>query len=215
MADRQQILYAGNSLVLDADRALYWPALRRLLIADLHLGKGDIFRSAGIAVPTGGTAHDLARIEHLLQRYEPLSLWILGDVVHGSATRRSTFADAFRALTFRWPAVEFAVLAGNHDRSLDAAALGLQLLPPWVEEQGIVLAHEASPLREPSISGHVHPVIKLPGELRQWPVFWRSGSHLVLPAFSNFTGGFRVCPRHGEALYACDGQSIVELVPMR
>ena len=34
-----------------ADRALWWPARRRLVIADLHLGKGDAFRHAGIAVP--------------------------------------------------------------------------------------------------------------------------------------------------------------------
>ena len=46
----------GERLQLHADRALYWPARGRLLIADLHLGKGDVFRRAGIAVPRGGTA---------------------------------------------------------------------------------------------------------------------------------------------------------------
>ena len=82
---------AGEPVRLFADRALYWPARGRLLIADLHLGKGDTFRTAGIAVPTGGTAHDLGRLARLLARSGARSLWILGDFLHA---RRTAAVDA-------------------------------------------------------------------------------------------------------------------------
>lgn len=67
MADALRLAIAGEPMLLLADRALYWPARQRLLIADLHLGKGTTFRSAGIAVPSGGTAHDLARLDVISQ----------------------------------------------------------------------------------------------------------------------------------------------------
>jgi hypothetical protein len=50
-------------VVLVGARALYWPARRALLIADLHLGKADVFRRAGIALPSGGTGEDLQRLQ--------------------------------------------------------------------------------------------------------------------------------------------------------
>ena len=55
MADELLLLRAGESLVLLGERALYWPTRQALLIADLHLGKADVFRRAGIALPSGGT----------------------------------------------------------------------------------------------------------------------------------------------------------------
>ena len=51
MADELPLLRAGEPLVLLGARALYWPARQALLLADLHLGKADVFRRAGIALP--------------------------------------------------------------------------------------------------------------------------------------------------------------------
>ena len=67
MGESLEVLLAGEPMRLLADRALYWPARRRLLLADLHLGKADTFRAAGIALPRGGTALDLARIGALVE----------------------------------------------------------------------------------------------------------------------------------------------------
>ena len=65
MDDGLALALAGEPMRLLADRALYWPARRRLLVADLHLGKADTFRAAGIALPSGGTALDLGRLATL------------------------------------------------------------------------------------------------------------------------------------------------------
>ena len=61
MAADLSLRLAGEQMLLCGERALYWPRQRWLLLADLHLGKGDAFRRAGIALPRGGTGHDLAR----------------------------------------------------------------------------------------------------------------------------------------------------------
>jgi uncharacterized protein len=47
MADELPLLLAGEPVTLAGARALYWPARQALLIADLHLGKADVFRRAG------------------------------------------------------------------------------------------------------------------------------------------------------------------------
>ncbi|RBB99100.1 phosphoesterase, partial [Xanthomonas oryzae pv. oryzae] len=55
MGDSVQLQLAGETVELLGERALYRPAHRALLIADLHLGKADVFRRAGIGLPAGGT----------------------------------------------------------------------------------------------------------------------------------------------------------------
>src|SRR5690606_25317359 len=114
MAEALDLEIAGETVRLLADRALYWPARARLLIADLHLGKGDTFRAAGIAIPSGGTAHDLARLAALVELVHACELWILGDFLHA---RRNTAVDvAWRAFRDAHAAVAMAVVPGNHDR---------------------------------------------------------------------------------------------------
>ena len=62
MAPELPITLAGESVHLLGARALYWPARDALLIADLHLGKADLFRRSGIGLPSGGTSDDLQRL---------------------------------------------------------------------------------------------------------------------------------------------------------
>src|SRR5690606_32115216 len=82
------LVISGEAMRLFAGRALYWPARSRLLIADLHLGKGDILRASGIPVPSGGTGLDLARLGALLELTHAAQLWVLGDFLHGARQPR-------------------------------------------------------------------------------------------------------------------------------
>lgn len=203
---------AGEPVRLYADRALFWPRHRRLLVADLHLGKADVFRRAGIGLPRGGTSHDLQRLDALLDASGADALWVLGDVLHGPAPDAAwrTRWDAWRRSR---PELQLAALVGNHDRALAQAGLGIELLGDAFDEPPFALRHE--PEQHASLHvlcGHVHPCIGLPGlGPRRWPVFWLREHMTVLPAFSAFTGGVAVAPSAREAVAVCVEDTITRI----
>jgi DNA ligase-associated metallophosphoesterase len=207
------LVVGGEALVVLADRALYWPARNRLLLADLHLGKGDVFRRAGIAVPSGGTAHDLARIDALLDATGATELLVLGDIVHGPVPDA-----AWRTQWLAWraarPGLRVGVVAGNHDRALGKAGLALELLPAVLRDGALVLRHDPTPSADGIVlAGHLHPCFGVPGMTRRWPGFWwrEHAGVLVLPAFSAFTGGFRAELGPGERALLCVDGALVPL----
>lgn len=197
-------------LQLLADRAVYWPARRLLLLADLHLGKGDVFRRHGIAVPRGGTDQDLARLDVLLAQTGASRLMLLGDVVHGPI-HAAHWQDQWKLWRRRhdWLAVQ--AVRGNHDRALERSTLGIELLGEGVEEEGLWLCHEPVDDGRPAMCGHVHPVVKLPGLVRALPAFHCRQNQLILPAFGAFTGGWRVRPQADVVLVVCNGEHLLRL----
>ncbi len=202
---------AGEVLHFHADRALFWPSRQRLLIADLHLGKGDVMRAAGIAIPTGGTDHDLARLDGLLRRTRAGELWILGDFLHG---RRSLAVEhAWRELVASHPGLKVSVVGGNHDRFLDPDAVQLALLPEDVREGPFRFRHHprsaSDDSRDHVLCGHLHPVVKLPGLPGRYPAFVLTRGEVMLPAFSAFTGGMRF-DNPAQRWIACARGSLLE-----
>lgn len=218
MADERAIEVAGEALLLLAERALYWPRARTLAIADLHLGKADHFRRAGIALPAGGTGHDLERLDALLARTGAARLLVLGDLLHGPIPDAPWLARwcAFRA---RHAALAVEVVAGNHDRALRRQPLRAQALAlsavhaAWLHEPPFVFVHaeEDAPADRPGyvLSGHLHPVLRLPG-LPRLPAF-RFGASGLLPAFTAFAGGLAIAPAPGERVYVCAPDAVVEV----
>ena len=203
MVDVLDVAIAGETVRLLGDRGLYWPARRRVFVADLHLGKGDIFRRFGIPLPSGGTRHDLARIAALALSCNARSVWVLGDFLHGAieSPRWREGWDEFRAAH---PTLEIGVLAGNHDRALVRANLDLQLLGDAVDDGPFSLRHAPDPTaRGHVLCGHLHPTVKAPGLPGRWPAFWLQRGMSVLPAFSAFTGGRTPEAAPGDQVVAC------------
>ena len=197
MADTLEIALAGEPWLLHGARAAYWPRRRRLLIADLHLGKGGILRAAGIPVPSGGTAEDLSRLDALLARFEPESLWILGDLVHGSGPPGS-WLPQWQAFRQRHAAREVILVPGNHDRALSGLALHVSIAQPSVRDDAFLFEHapaEDVPAGSIAVGGHLHPVTRVPGLPGRHPCFLLQAQQLLLPAFSRFTGGLPCGPR--------------------
>lgn len=195
---------AGEAVRLLADRALYWERERRLFLSDLHLGKADVFRRAGIGLPRGGTSQDLGRLARAVSLTGATSVWILGDVVHG-AVHDSAWRDTWQRWREERPGLTIAALSGNHDRALAGAGLGVELLGEAHDIGPFALRHEPGLVEGLHVlSGHLHPCVSL-RDLgpRRFPVFWLQPRTTVLPAFSEFTGGCQVDAAHGDGLVVC------------
>lgn len=209
-----------ETLALYGERAVHWPVADALLVADLHLGKGEVFRRAGLAVPRGGTATDLARLAALLQATRASRLVILGDVLHGALHEQAAWRGDWRAFRDAQAAVRIEALVGNHDRALRGGAgpsdLGLVLREDVILERGLILCHEPdqAPPGRPSLCGHLHPAARVEGLGRLPSFWWRAAPRqLVLPAFSAFTGRTRPRPSVGDAFLACAGHAVLPPMP--
>jgi DNA ligase-associated metallophosphoesterase len=216
MDDSFNTVLAGEPMCLYADRALYWPARRRLFVADMHLGKDDTFRAAGIALPSGGTHHDLQRLTTLIERSGAQSLWMLGDLLHGPLLDSPWQRDwaAFRALHAR---LHIVLVEGNHDRAAVHAGLGIEHLRDRVSNGPFVFSHAPGPGGESAdqlqVCGHLHPVVRVPGFRGRFPAFAMIEHQFVLPAFSLFTGGWLV--ERARSRHACMGDHILDMGPTR
>ena len=111
----QTIQFGGETMLLLPDKAVLWPAMKILLVADTHFGKGGVFRTAGVAIPTGTTANDLQRLSRLIAHHQPEQLIVLGDFLHGKPDEQviRQIADWRQTLN-----CSVLVVRGNHDRHL-------------------------------------------------------------------------------------------------
>lgn len=208
-----EIELCGAQLWLLADRALYWPARKALLVADVHIGKAASYRALHQPVPRGTTAATLQRLDVLLDAYPCEQLIVLGDFIHARSGRAPATLALLKAWRERHSRLHIRLIRGNHDRHAGdpPAELGIEVLDePWVLEP-FALQHEPQvhPGR-PVLAGHVHPVCVLRGRARQrlrLPCFVIDEQVSLLPAFGEFTGGWEVIPNAPARLYlAGDGQ---------
>lgn len=207
------VTLAGHPMQLLGMRALYWPARKTLMIADLHLGKADVFRRAGIGLPAGGTGEDIGRLTRLIAARPVDTLYILGDVLHGPAHRAAWYRQ-WQAWREQHASLRIGALSGNHDRVLPKADLGVELLGTHLSDGPFLLRHD--PQAHPSLHvlcGHLHPLARLPGMQRRWPAFWLRERLTVLPAFSQFTAGIAPVVLPGEQLVACVEDEAIALPP--
>jgi uncharacterized protein len=199
---------AGETLLLTSDRAVVWPAKRTAFIADLHLGKTEVFRRSGIPLPEGGTQADLQRLDHLIAGHELQRIVLLGDFLHAESRGASTHGEAFVRWRMSHPTLAFVVVAGNHDRR--AAGRELAEVVEWhLNELSLgpfVCRHHpgGSPLGY-VLCGHLHPTIYLHGSQRERiraPVCWVRQEYAVLPSFGSFTGGATIEAAPTDRLFA-------------
>ncbi|MER2296558.1 MAG: ligase-associated DNA damage response endonuclease PdeM [Pseudomonas sp.] len=208
------IEHCGETLWLLADKAIYWPAHRALLVADVHIGKAASYRALHQPVPRGTTSATLARLDGLLQQYPCEQLIILGDFLHA----RKAHASATLARLHEWRArhdrLKVVLVRGNHDHHAGdpPATLAIEVQDEPLLMAPFALQHEPQPHPEyPVLAGHVHPAYLLRGRARQrlrLPCFLMDAQVSLLPAFGEFTGGWLVEPGHGARVYLTGGDQI-------
>lgn len=209
-----EYVIAGEPVILDAARALYWPRARTLFVADVHFGKAQVFRRAGIPIPRGSTSGDLARLDALLARHGALRLVVLGDLVHGPSSTGDAWLARVQEWRVRHREVAMLVVRGNHDRHFDPRETGFEACDEPLLEAPFAFAHH--PRAWPghyALSGHLHPGVELRdlGARERLPVFWLRPDSGVLPAFGRMTGLAMIAPSASDALVAVVGDELLAL----
>jgi DNA ligase-associated metallophosphoesterase len=211
------IAIAGESMLLDARRALVWPRRRWLMIADLHLGKASLLRQAGAAIPRGTTTRDLARLDSLIDDHRPERLIVLGDLIHGAERKPAQWLETLAAWRARQESTELMLVAGNHDRHMPLAALGFAIEPAIVAEPFVLLHEPHSMIGLHVLAGHVHPgIVMRDGRTRlRLPAFWSGPARSLLPAFGSLCGLTPRLPDSSDRVFAVTPGGVVAVSPSR
>lgn len=207
---------AGEAITLMPDRAAWWAARSMLIVADLHLGKSETMRVAGLPVPDVDLDEQFDRLERLIGSTGAMRLVIAGDLIHAPAGLTTGLTDrvASRLRAIRSRGVSIALVRGNHDRRLDAVERAWDLLDIREElvEGPIRVVHEPRGMRGGGgeIAGHLHPAMPVGGGAKA-PAFVVRGAGLILPAFSRFTAGGRIMRNSGQTWYPIADGRVLEL----
>ena len=196
-----------TELWLLADKAIYWPEQRALLIADIHFGKAAAYRRLGQPVPHGTTQANLQRLDALLARYRCEQLIFLGDFLHAPESQTPATLGQLHAWRTRHPGLAITLIRGNHDRRAGdpPSTLGMTVVPEPLLLGPFALQHEPDP--HPThhvLAGHLHPAFRLNGRARQslrLPCFCIGERLSLLPAFGSFTGMMEVDADPGRRLF--------------
>lgn len=213
----QTLIQLGNiTFAVLADRAAYWPAQKALLLADVHLGKDQVFRRSGVAVPAGVLAADLARIDALIEQTQAERLIVLGDWVHAPPRTDDDWPEQIALWRRSHAQLSIDLVLGNHDRALDPWLAQWDIRPhrPWLDLDGLKLVHDWTDAPgQPGISGHLHPgvIIKNRRQRLRLPAFLLGDDHLVLPAFGRFTGLMTETDFPARRRIAIAGAQLIEL----
>lgn len=174
--------------------AAFLPASKTLIVADLHLGKAATFRERGLAVPEGSNASDLGRLKDIIDFKKPKQLVVAGDLFHSADGLSSSTIELFQEWlqNLKLPVL---LTEGNHDRRSWFARHRFPIdVSPHLRLDELTITHDPDDLsvREYGIAGHLHPGIRIKEAPRQSlkiaGFLVRHSKHLILPAFSEFTG---------------------------
>ncbi|HEX8554640.1 MAG TPA: ligase-associated DNA damage response endonuclease PdeM [Sphingomonas sp.] len=184
--------FGGHDLRALPQGALWWPARRALLVADLHLEKASWFARFGQMLPPYDSLATLADLSALVAVTQAREVWCLGDSFHdvGACDRLPVAARGM--LTALTGATRWVWITGNHDPIVDRC--GGEVCDEVVVD-GLVLRHEArTDEPRPELSGHFHPKlrVRVRGRSVARRCFVATANKLVLPAFGALTGGLDV-----------------------
>ncbi len=206
----------GHTLWLLPERAVWWPAQKTLLLADLHLGKARAFRQSGLAVPEGDNHATLSRLDRLITRYAPATVMLLGDVFHTRIRTDHALQQVLRDWRKSYAHTDIQAIVGNHDRDIECLDDVFAIQPEGQTQAGLTLWHHPPETTDsaPWLAGHWHPVVRMRdrGDQLRVPAFCHEANNgLVLPAFGELTGGLPIAPALGRIRYISNGEQVFRL----
>lgn len=207
-----EIELCNERLLLLPEKAIYWPDQKALLISDIHLGKIDHFRKAGIAVPEDAGLANYMVLQDLINQFDLKTIYILGDLFHSEYNvdweRFDEFIEGFTEISFE-------LIMGNHDilHPSQYERTRLVIHNDHLKVGPFYLSHHPTIVSEYyNLCGHIHPCIKLRGRSRQYlrlPCFYFGEMGGILPAIGSFTGLHPIKKGSTDDVYAiADGQIV-------
>ena len=186
------------------------------MVADLHLGKAEVFQAHGIPLPTDGDRGTVNSLLQLCDDWAPEQLIVLGDLIHAREGLTPELLETLRSLPDLC-GCEVLLIGGNHDRYSWIEGL------PQLPSQGVGhlwLSHapEAPPASDLlNVCGHLHPVacLRSRADRLRLPCFAFDPAvpRLVIPAFGQLTGGHDCGDRYQHWLVA-DGAILPWFEPL-
>jgi uncharacterized protein len=206
----RMLRFGGENFQPLPSGALYWPAERTLLVADLHLEKLSSFAARGQLLPPYDTGLTLARLAGDLLRTSAETVIALGDSFHrDNGTQSLLPADraALMALTAR---ARWIWLAGNHDPA--PHALGGECRQ-YLAFGDLRFAHEPRHGEIGLIAGHLHPAARvyLNGRSVRRPCFAHDHRLMLLPAYGASTGTLNILSPAFAGLFRLDQLKVTML----
>ena len=207
-----------NTIQLLPEKALFLQEEKILLVADLHFGKINHFRQAGLPVPAAANQKNAETLIDLINKMKPARMIFLGDLFHSHYNQEW---EVVGQIVRHFPACSFELVRGNHDIMSEQqySRMGIRVMDH--ERIGNwILTHEPMDVSEIpdgqiNMAGHIHPGARLEGKGRQaimLPCFWVSKNKIILPAFGSFTGLAPIRPRKNDTVHVIFENKIVEVV---
>ncbi len=206
-----------KELELLPEKALFIQEERTLVVADLHFGKVNHFRQAGLPVPPSANQKNAETLIDIINKKKPVRTIFLGDLFHSHYNEEW---EVVGQIVYNFPACRFALVRGNHDIMSEQQyrRKGIEVIEQ--EQIGdLILTHE--PMNKAEIvkdninlAGHLHPGARLQGKGRQalmLPCFWASENQIILPAFGSFTGLTTIHPHERDQVYVVVESKIMEV----
>jgi DNA ligase-associated metallophosphoesterase len=213
LAPHSAIHVAGELLLLLPEKAVFWPAQKMLIIADIHFGKAASFRALGVPVPRGTTTENLMGLDALIDAHGAQHVVFLGDFLHARAAHASSTQQAMLAWRERRRDLRLTLVRGNHDKHAGdpAAVLGIELVDePHMAGPFAFCHHPDLDTGGYALAGHVHPawVLATRFDSLRLPCFVVGTDRMILPSFGAFTGGHVVTRAPGDAIFVTSGEAV-------
>jgi DNA ligase-associated metallophosphoesterase len=163
----------------------------------------------------------LQRLLAQLYFFKADRLIIVGDFTHSTANKELELFNKWRS---DFSLLHIDLIKGNHDILQDewysSARITFHEFNLLVGD--FCFRHEdkrkknidATQKAAYTFSGHLHPGIRLKGAGKQslvFPCFYFAKDYCVLPAFSKFTGTYKVKPEKNDQVFAITDNEIIKL----
>lgn len=212
----QQVLLAGQTVVLLPQKAIFIPSSSTLVLADVHIGKAASFRSRNFFAPDGISSFDLLRLGQLIKELSVSRLIILGDLVHAQDGMSGAEVEVFERFRAGHKNLTVVLVLGNHDRKVQLPhSWKLDLVQGQMAEAPFVYSHEQVRSKDGYVlCGHVHPSVTLSGQGKQrerLPCFWLRSRSAILPAYGTFTGSYTIRPSRTDRVFVIAHDTVVPM----